>query len=146
MPMSPQDISKKYKRQSLGMPKASPSSSIKISGPFSLHYIFIASYTMCCSWSVFALVFSLVLFCLLQLLVRSQLFCFGERHAPFHCLEHSSFILITLRVFTFCQYCIQFLFFSELITPCISKYKMFQLCEENVSSPLLVRRFSKPTH
>ena len=29
MPMSPQDIFKKYKSQSLGMPKASPSSSTK---------------------------------------------------------------------------------------------------------------------
>ena len=37
--MSPQEISKKYKRQSLGMPKASPSSSIKISGFFqTLHF------------------------------------------------------------------------------------------------------------
>ena len=58
MPMSPQDIFKKYKRQSLGMPKASPSSSTKISGPVSVHYIFIASYAMCCSWSVFVFVFS----------------------------------------------------------------------------------------
>ena len=61
MPMSPQDIFKKYKRQSLGMPKASPSSSTKISGPVSVHYIFIASYAMCCSWSVFVFVFSLSL-------------------------------------------------------------------------------------
>ena len=30
--MSPQEISKNYKRQSLGMPKASPSSSIKVPG------------------------------------------------------------------------------------------------------------------
>src|SRR3954453_7014841 len=83
MPMSPQDIFKKYKRQSLGMPKASPSSSTKISGHFSVHYIFIASYTMCCSWSIFVFVFNLVYFSLLWYLVRSQLFYFGERHAPF---------------------------------------------------------------
>jgi hypothetical protein len=54
-------ISKKYKRQSLGMPKASPSSSTKISGHLSRHYIFIASYAMCCSWSVF--IFVSVSFC-----------------------------------------------------------------------------------
>jgi hypothetical protein len=48
MAMSPQEISKKYKRQSLGMPKAPPSSSIKISGHLSRHYIFIVSYAMCC--------------------------------------------------------------------------------------------------
>jgi hypothetical protein len=47
MPMSPQEISKKYKRQSLGMPQGTPSSSTKISGHLSRHYIFIASYAMC---------------------------------------------------------------------------------------------------
>jgi hypothetical protein len=36
----------------LGMPKASPSSSIKISGHLSRHYIFISPYNMCYSWSV----------------------------------------------------------------------------------------------
>ena len=43
--VSPQEISKKYKRQSLGMPKASPSSSIKSSG-LSRHFIFIVSCTV----------------------------------------------------------------------------------------------------
>jgi hypothetical protein len=66
MPMSPQEISKKYKRQSLGMPHVAPSSSTKISGHFSRHYIFIASYAMCFSWSVFIFAFSFLLFCLLQ--------------------------------------------------------------------------------
>jgi hypothetical protein len=65
MPISPQEISKKYKRQSLGMPKAPPSSSTKISGYLLRHYIFIASYAMCCSWSVFIFVFSFLLLCLL---------------------------------------------------------------------------------
>jgi hypothetical protein len=40
MPMSSQEISKKYKRQSLGVPKAPPSSSTKISGHLSKHYIY----------------------------------------------------------------------------------------------------------
>jgi hypothetical protein len=44
-------ISKKYKHQSLGMPKATPSSLIKISGHLSRHYIFIASYAMCFQFS-----------------------------------------------------------------------------------------------
>jgi hypothetical protein len=60
-----QDISKKYKRQSLGIPKASPSSSTKISDHLSRHYIFIASYAMCYSWSIVCFSFQLVLFCLL---------------------------------------------------------------------------------
>jgi hypothetical protein len=66
MPMSPQEIFKKYKRQSLGMPHGTPSSSTKISGHLSRHYIFIASYAMCFSWSVFIFAFSFLLFCLLQ--------------------------------------------------------------------------------
>src|SRR3954468_8177103 len=44
-PVSPQEISKIYKRQSLGMPKASPSSSIKSSG-LSRHFVFIVSCTV----------------------------------------------------------------------------------------------------
>jgi hypothetical protein len=36
------------------------------SGHLSRHYIFIASYTMHFSWSVFTFAFSFLLFCLLQ--------------------------------------------------------------------------------
>jgi hypothetical protein len=57
---------KKYKRQSLGMPRGTPSSSTKISGHLSRHYIFIASYAMCFFWSVFIFALSSLLFCLLQ--------------------------------------------------------------------------------
>jgi hypothetical protein len=46
-------------------PMAPPSSSTKISGHLSRHYIFIASYAMCFSWSVFIFAFSFLLFCLL---------------------------------------------------------------------------------
>jgi hypothetical protein len=42
----------------LGVPKAFPSSSTKILAHLSTHYIFIASYDMCCSWSIFIFVFS----------------------------------------------------------------------------------------
>jgi hypothetical protein len=49
----------------LGDAQYNPSSSIKISGYLSRHYIFIASYAMCCSWSIFIFVFSFLLFCLL---------------------------------------------------------------------------------
>jgi hypothetical protein len=66
MPMSPQEICKKYKHQSLGMPHGTPSSSTKISGRLSRHYIFIALYAMCFSWSIFIFAFSFLLFCLLQ--------------------------------------------------------------------------------
>jgi hypothetical protein len=63
--MAHQEISKKYKCQSLGMPKAPSSSLTKISGHLSRHYIFIASYDIFFSWSVFIFAFSFVLFCLL---------------------------------------------------------------------------------
>ena len=43
--VSPQEISKMYKRQSLGMPKASPCSSIK-SSDLSRHFVFIVSCTV----------------------------------------------------------------------------------------------------
>src|SRR3954465_7889786 len=43
--VSPQEISKRYKLQSLGMPKASPSSSIKSSG-LSRHFTSIVSCTV----------------------------------------------------------------------------------------------------
>jgi hypothetical protein len=38
----------------------------QISGHLSTHYIFIASYSMCFSWSVFDFAFSFLLFCLLK--------------------------------------------------------------------------------
>jgi hypothetical protein len=36
------------------------------SGHLSTHYIFIVSYSMCFSWSIFTFAFSFLLFCLLQ--------------------------------------------------------------------------------
>jgi hypothetical protein len=82
MPMSPQEISKKYKRQSLGMPHGTPSSSTKISGHLSRHYIFIASYAMCFSWSVFIFAFS---FFLLFATINgwTPTYFFWRRHTPF---------------------------------------------------------------
>jgi hypothetical protein len=66
IPISPQEISKKYMCQSLGMPHGTPSSPTKISGHLSRQYIFIASYAMCFSWSVFIFAFGFLLFYLLQ--------------------------------------------------------------------------------
>jgi hypothetical protein len=50
----------------LGDARGTPSSSTKKSGQLLRHYIFIASYAMCFSWSVFIFAFSFLLFCLLQ--------------------------------------------------------------------------------
>jgi hypothetical protein len=49
----------------LGDAQGTPSSSTKISGHLSRHYIFIASYAMCFSWSIFIFNFIFILFCLL---------------------------------------------------------------------------------
>jgi hypothetical protein len=53
---------KKYPRstsiKAWGCPEAPSSSSTKISGHLSRHYIFVASYATCFSWSVFIFAFS----------------------------------------------------------------------------------------
>jgi hypothetical protein len=49
----------------LGNAQGTPSSSTKISGHLSRHYIFIALYAMCCFWSIFIFVFIFLLLYLL---------------------------------------------------------------------------------
>jgi hypothetical protein len=49
----------------LGDAQGTPFFINKISGHLSRHYIFIASYAMCCSWRVFIFVFSFILLCFL---------------------------------------------------------------------------------
>src|SRR3954462_14677201 len=96
-PVSPQEISKRYTRQSLGMPKASPSSSIKSSG-LSRHFVFIVSCTvllflerlsfrlLCLGCLVF-LVWTPVLAVILQIsffvLERSREFFLGSARGAF---------------------------------------------------------------
>jgi hypothetical protein len=46
----------------LGDAQGTPFFINKISGHLSRHYIFIASYAMCCSWSIFIFVFSFFYF------------------------------------------------------------------------------------
>jgi hypothetical protein len=58
----------------LGEPEAPPSSSTKISGHVSRHYIFIASCAMCCSWSVFIFALIFVLFSVVYVWILSYLF------------------------------------------------------------------------
>ena len=114
-PWTPQEISKKYKRQSLGMPEAPPLHQQKAPGHFSMRYIFIASCNMCFSWSVFIFVVCFILFSIkldpiIFTLEWDTLWCsasyllwsetrsavlhhiyFGVRHAPLFCIERSSF-------------------------------------------------------
>jgi hypothetical protein len=60
--VTPRNI-QEVKASKLGDAPGTPSSSTKISGHLSRHYIFIASYAICFSWSVFIFAFSFVLFC-----------------------------------------------------------------------------------
>jgi hypothetical protein len=66
MPMSPQKNIQEVQSSKLGDAPWHLFFINKISGHLSRHYIFIASYAMCFSWSIFIFAFSFLLFCLLQ--------------------------------------------------------------------------------
>ena len=91
-----------------------PSSSIKIPDHLSMRYIYIASYTMCYSWSVFIFVcyflqFSFCFFCCnkwLDPIIR----CFGEDTLRFNCIEHSSFHFYRSTSVLVCLYFVQLRF------------------------------------
>ena len=117
VPWTPQEISKKYKRQSLGMPKASPLHQQKAPGHFSTRYIFIPSCDMCYPWSVFnfCCVFTFNKVgshhsCLLWSETRSAVLhvYFGVRHAPLLCIlrwretrSTFTFIWVSIALWTF---------------------------------------------
>jgi hypothetical protein len=66
-PISPQEIFKRYKRQSLGMPRGTPSSSVKIRSSFkTLYFYCFVYYAFFLERLYFRFQFSFVLFCLLQ--------------------------------------------------------------------------------
>jgi hypothetical protein len=67
----------------LGDAQGTPSSSTKISGHLSRHYIFIASYAMCFSWSVFIFAFSFLLFLFAAINGWTPTCFFWRRHNPF---------------------------------------------------------------
>ena len=99
----------------LGDAQAFPSSSTKVSGHLSMRYIFIASYTMCYSWSVFIFVccflqFSFCFVCCNKWL-DPIICCFGEDTLRFSCLEHSSFHFYRSTSVLVCLYFVQLLFF-----------------------------------
>ena len=119
LPMSPHEISRRYKRQSLGMPKAGiPFFINKVSGHLSGRYIFIASYAMRCYWSVFFLVFFCFV-CCNQLGWILAFLCGRETHSVLIAKNTLVFTLIVLRVFYFSSTafssCFSFLFCSELV-------------------------------
>jgi hypothetical protein len=70
-------------RQSLGMPQGTPSSSTKISGHLSRHYIFIASYAMCFSWSIFISLSVLFCFVCCNKWLDPNIFLLEKTHSVF---------------------------------------------------------------
>jgi hypothetical protein len=101
MPMSPPEISKRYTRQSLGMPRGTPSSSVKIRSPFkTLYFYCLIFYAFFLEHLYFSFQFSFVLFA--AIMVGSHHVCFGEIHAPFFISKNTLvFTLIVQRVFSF---------------------------------------------
>jgi hypothetical protein len=91
MPMSPQEISKKYKRQCLGMPKAPPSSSTKYQVIFQ-DTLFLLLHMLCVVLGASLFLF-LVFFCFVcySILLVPSMFVLERDMLRFHCSEHSSF-------------------------------------------------------
>ena len=116
MPMSPQEISKRYKRQSLGMPWAYPSSSTKYQVIFQ-DAIFLLLHMLCVVLGASSFLF-LVFFCFVccnQLGCILAFLCGREIHSVLIAQNTLVFTPIVPRVFYFCQYCVQLLFFTHIL-------------------------------
>ena len=120
MPMSPQEIFKRYKRQSLGMPKASPSSSTKYQVIFQCA-IFLLLHILCVVLGASLFLF-LVFFCFVccdQLVWILSFLCGRETHSVLIAKNTLVFTLIVLRVFYFSStafnFCFSLIFCSKLV-------------------------------
>ena len=116
MPMSPQEIFKRYKRQSLGMPKASPSSSTKYQVIFQCA-IFLLLHILCVILGASQFLF-LVFFCFVccnQLGCILAFLCGREIHSVLIAQNTLVFTPIVPREFYFCQYCVQLQFFTHIL-------------------------------
>jgi hypothetical protein len=107
IPMSPQEISKRYKRQSLGMPLRHPFFIGKNQVTFQ-HTIFLLLHIIC----VFSLILLSVFFCFVcyNKWLDPNKFLLEKSYLVFHCQEHSSFTLIVQRVFSFSKTAFSFHF------------------------------------
>ena len=113
--VSPQEISNKYKHQSLGMPKASPSSSIKISGFFqTLHFYCFMHSCVVLGASLFLFLVLVLLVCLNKLVVPPhpcisfQINWFGlEKSRKSSCLSGKRSLFLTVAYALSCHawYC-----------------------------------------
>jgi hypothetical protein len=110
MPMSPQEISKRYKRQSLGMPRVTPSSSTNIRSSFKTRYFYcFIYYAFFLERLCFCFQFSFVLFAAIK--GWTPTYFFWWRHTPFFIAKNTLvFTLIVQRVFSFSSTAFSFRF------------------------------------
>ena len=116
MRMSPQEIFQRYKRQSQGMPMASPSSSTKYQVIFH-GAIFLLLHMLCVVLGASSFLF-LVFFCFVccnQLGWILAFLCGREIHSVLIAQNTLVFTPIVLRVFYFCQYYVQLQFFTHIL-------------------------------
>jgi hypothetical protein len=101
MPMSPQEISKRYNHQSLGMPRGTPYSSAKIRSPFkTLYFYCFVYYAFFLEHLYFRFQFLFVLFSAINGWTLKNFF--WRRHSPFFIAKNTLvFTLIVQRVFSF---------------------------------------------
>jgi hypothetical protein len=110
MPMSPQEISKRYKCQSLGMPRGTPSSSAKIRSSFkTLYFYCFVYYVFFLERLYFSFQFSFVLFAAIN--GWTPTYFFWRRHTLFFVAKNTLvFTLIVQRVFSFSSTAFSFRF------------------------------------
>jgi hypothetical protein len=115
MPMSPQEISKKYNRQSLGMPRGTPSSLAKIRSPFkTLYFYCFMHYAFFMEHLYFCFQFSFAFLAAINGCITSCLF-WRELCSIFHCQEHSSFHSYRSTSVLFFSNCVWLSFFALII-------------------------------
>jgi hypothetical protein len=110
--MSPQEISKRHKRQSLGMLRGTPSSSTKIRSSFkTLYFYCFVFYAFFLEHLCFRFQFSFVLFAAINGWTPTCLF--WRRHTPFFIAKNTLvFTLFVQRVFSFSSTAFSFHFFA----------------------------------
>jgi hypothetical protein len=110
IPMSPQEISKRYKHQSLGMPRGTLSSSAKIRSPFkTLYFYCFVFYAFFLERLYFRFQFYFVLFAAINGCTPTCFF--WRRRTPFFIAKNNLvFTLFVQRVFSFSSTAFSFCF------------------------------------
>jgi hypothetical protein len=110
MPMSPQEISKRYKRQSLGMLRGTPSSSVKIRSSFkTLYFYCFIFYAFFLERLYFRFQFSFVFFAAINGWTPTCFF--WRRCTPFFIVKNTLvFTLLVQRVISFSSTAFSFRF------------------------------------